>query len=351
MKTFLTVGFLFAFSAAAAAAAEPPLTRIAFGSCARESDPQPIWEAILAGRPELFLFTGDNIYGDTADMAVMRAKYALLAAQQGFARLRQSCPILATWDDHDFGKGDGGADFPAKRESQATFLDFFGVPANSPRRQQEGIYHSAVFGPAGKRVQILLLDTRYFRSLLRPTPKGTKGRKYLPHEDRDVTLLGPAQWAWLEARLKEPAELRILVSSIQALSAEHGAECWANFPAERARLMGLIRSTRANGVLILSGDRHHAEISRIDAGDPAGVGYALYDITASSLNRGPKRLPNGESNRLRVSELYLLNNYGTIDIDWARRDPSVEVRIRDEQGKVIMHQPITLAQLQQRSLP
>jgi alkaline phosphatase D len=338
-----------AWAAQAATASNTALTRIAFGSCARESDPQPIWDAIVAGRPELFIFTGDNIYGDTADMNVMRAKYALLAAQPGFARLRELCPNLATWDDHDLGKGDGGAEFPAKRESQAAFLDFFGVPEDSPRRRQEGVYHSAVFGPAGRRVQVILLDTRFFRSPLKPAPKAPKGTprrgKYLPNHDPGVTFLGDAQWRWLEARLKEPAELRLLVTSTQAISEEHGAETWANFPAERARLFRLIRSTRASGVLMLSGDRHHAEISRLNADDPAGVGYTLYDITASSLNRGPKQLPDGERNRHRVSDLYLLNNFGVIEIDWNRPDPAVALRIHDEVGKVIMHEPVTLSQL------
>ena len=41
-----------------------PLTRIAFGSCADEEKPQPIWDAVLAYQPQLFLFAGDNVYGD-----------------------------------------------------------------------------------------------------------------------------------------------------------------------------------------------------------------------------------------------------------------------------------------------
>ena len=347
-RGFLLAGIL-GCPSAAPAAGDVPLARVAFGSCARESDPQPIWEAIIATRPELFLFTGDNIYGDTADMKVMRGKYALLAAQPGFAKLREICPILATWDDHDFGTGDGGADFPMKRESQEAFLDFFGVPADSPRRSREGVYDAAVFGPVGKRVQVILLDTRYFRSPLKRVPPRTPGRaKYVPNLDPGVTILGPAQWNWLEARLKEPAELRILVSSIQVISEEHGAEYWTNFPAERKRLFALIRQTKANGVIILSGDRHHAEISRLTAEDPAGVGYPLFDITASSLNRGPKRLEGGESNRHRVSDLYLLNNFGVIEIDWNRPKPAVDVRIHDEAGKVIMKQAIDLDQLRPR---
>jgi hypothetical protein len=63
----------------------------------------------------------------------------------------------SSWDDHDYGKGDAGAEFSAKRESQAAFLDFFGVPEDSPRRRQEGVYHSAVLGPAGRRVQVILI--------------------------------------------------------------------------------------------------------------------------------------------------------------------------------------------------
>jgi len=84
------------------------LTRIGFGSCAESSKPQPIWDAIHERQFDLFVFLGDNIYGDTRDMAVLRAKYAEFAAQPGFARLRAETPIVAIWDDHDFGENDAG---------------------------------------------------------------------------------------------------------------------------------------------------------------------------------------------------------------------------------------------------
>jgi alkaline phosphatase D len=101
--------------------ASPALTRIAFGSCAKQSKDQPIWDAVLATKPELFVFLGDNIYGDTRDMKELRAKYAQLAAKPGFQRLRASTPLLATWDDHDFGEDDAGADYPMKEESRRSF--------------------------------------------------------------------------------------------------------------------------------------------------------------------------------------------------------------------------------------
>ena len=115
-----------------------PLRRIAFGSCATQEHPQPIWDAVVATRPQLVLLLADNIYADTLDMNVMRAKYAKLGAMPGFQLLRKTCPILATWDDHDLGANDAGGDYPKKDESQKCFLDFFGDPADSPRRHRPG---------------------------------------------------------------------------------------------------------------------------------------------------------------------------------------------------------------------
>ena len=212
----------------------------------------------------------------------MRGKYAKLAAQPGFKKLLATCPMLATWDDHDFGGDDVGADYPKRRESQAAFLDFLGVAKDSPRRQREGVYHAETFGPPGKRVQVILLDTRYQRSapkkdLRRPRNKGL----YVPSDDPKARMLSEEQWTWLEARLKEPAEVRLLASSIQVVAEDHGFEKWANFPRERQRLYKLIRDTKAAGLVLLSGDRHLAELSLMD-GD---VGYPLYDLTSSGMNQ------------------------------------------------------------------
>src|SRR4051812_7484733 len=121
--------------------------RIVFGSCVHQDKPQPIWDAINEVHPDLFIFGGDNIYGDTKDMKVLRQKYDRLAAQPGYRKLKQQCPIVATWDDHDYGKNDAGADWPYRDEAQQIFLDFFGFPKDAPLRRQKGVYHSHVFGP------------------------------------------------------------------------------------------------------------------------------------------------------------------------------------------------------------
>lgn len=330
--------------------AAPPLdrnkvvSRIAFGSCAHQDKSQPIWEAIVAQKPDLFLFIGDNIYADTEDMDLMKAKYAKLAAQPGYKKLQQTCPILATWDDHDYGKDDAGFEYPKKREAQQIFLDFFGEPKDSPRRQREGVYDAVVLGPAGKRVQILLLDTRYFRSALKRRPDKPKRGEgpYIPNPDPNATILGANQWRWLEEQLRQPAELRIIASSIQVIAEDHYWEKWANFPHERERLFQLLRDTQAGGVVFISGDRHLAELSMMDG----GVGYPLYDLTSSGLTEADKAWGRWEVNRHRVGTMFWGNNFGMITIDWDKQDPLIRLQIRDEEGELFLQQKIPLSLLQ-----
>ncbi len=328
---------------ARAGAPDKPLSRIAFGSCAHQDRPQPIWDKVIAVRPDLFLFAGDNIYGDTKDMAVLKAKYDQLAAIPGYQKLLKTCPVLATWDDHDYGADDAGADYPKRAESQQVFLDFFGIAKDSPRRKQEGVYHAAVFGPPDKRVQVILLDTRYHRSPLKKqkVPRGTG--PYVPNPDKKATMLGEAQWQWLERQLRVPAKLRLLVSSIQVVPEDHGWEKWTNLPHERERLYKLIRDTKAGGVVVLSGDRHLAELSVMDA----GIGYPLYDLTSSGLNQGyVKGWRAQEVNRHRVATMNTGHNFGLVTIDWDRPDPLIRLQIRDESGEVTIQEKVPLSVLQ-----
>ncbi len=333
---------------------ETVLSRIGFGACAKQDQPQPIWEAVVAAKPELFVMLGDNIYGDTQDMAVLKAKWELLGQQPGYQKLKATCPVIATWDDHDYGADDAGVEYPKKKESQQLFLDFYGVPASDSRRTREGVYGSEVHGPAGQRVQIILLDTRYFRSPLLKTGyvKGEvgEGRRgiYGPNTDPASTMLGEAQWTWLKAQLLVPAEVRIIASSIQVVPDENGWEIWGNFPHERERLFKLIRETKASGVVLLSGDRHLAEISRLN---PEVVGYPIYDLTSSSLNapsgnktKAGTRFAN-EINRYRVGLTYFDTNSGMIQIDWSEADPVLRFQICDELGGVVLQQRVRLSEL------
>jgi alkaline phosphatase D len=329
-----------AVSVLPAAAAEPQvLTRIAFGSCAHQDKPQPIWDRVNAWSPELFLFLGDNIYGDTDDMAVMRAKYDRLQKKPGFRTLRRQSRIMAIWDDHDYGRNDAGREYPMKAESKQVFLDFWGEPADSPRRAREGNYTSAMFGPVGRRVQIIMPDNRWFRSGLVGISEEPKDRgNYFVNPDPAATMLGAEQWEWLEAELKRPAELRIFASSTQVLADTPGYEAWINFQADHQRLLDLIDYADVNGLIMVSGDTHYAELSRkVD-----GVPYPLLDLTASGLTEVWDFLA---PNRLRVGEGHRGEHYGRITIDWDESDPVVRMEIETLAGDIAIAHSIRLSEL------
>ena len=342
----LTLSLLITLHCVHSVADEPTLQRIAFGSCIKEQNAMPLLQTIVAAQPDLMIMLGDNIYADTSDMQVMRDKYAKLGSHAGFQRLRQTCPILATWDDHDYGQNDAGAEFPKRVESQRLFVDFWGDSANSPRRNRPGVYAARTWGPEGKRVQVIMLDTRYFRSPLATGPRRVGG-PYYPDPNPTKTILGDAQWRWLDQQLRQPADLRIIASSIQLVAESAGQETWSNLPRERERFLKLVADTKASGVLVISGDRHWAEISRTHEHVP----YAIYDITSSSINQIHAR-GTPTKNKYRVdSGTFHRENYGLLTIDWQQSPPQVEVSIRDLEDRPRIVQSLRLGELQASETP
>lgn len=305
----------------------------------------PILDSARMHRPDLFVWLGDNIYGDTKDMTVLSAKYAQLAAKPEFQRLKKATRFLATWDDHDFGWNDAGRHYPFKKESKEIFLDFWEEPADSPRRRREGIYASQYFEQNGRRLQIILLDNRTFRDDLR-LYRGELSRDdryfypldYYPHEISDSTLLGEEQWTWLENELRQPADLRIIASGSQFSIAYNGYEAWANFPHERRRMLDLIKNTRANGVLFITGDVHYAEISVLRE---AGL-YPLYDVTASGIT---STWHFATPNENRIEGPVMDNHFGLLGIDWAQKDPLVTMEIYDIRGNQRIEHRIRLSEI------
>ncbi|MBD3675790.1 MAG: alkaline phosphatase family protein [Planctomycetaceae bacterium] len=317
-------------------------SRIAFGSCAKEFKPQPILKQVVAQAPDLFVYLGDNIYADTKDVQVLRDKYQQLDSKPEFQALRKNITVLSIWDDHDYGWNDAGKEYPKKNESREIFFDFWKVPEESPRRQHPGIYGSHLFEQDGKRLQIILLDTRFFRDPLKRLTKEDKNspwkNDYEPDPNPAKTMLGEAQWKWLEKQFQTPADVRIVCSSIQFGHEYNGWESWTNLPAQQQKMFDLIKSTKANGVVFISGDVHWAEISKRQ---PEGF-YPIYDITASGLTED---WHNVEPNKYRIGEAYRDNHFGTIDIDWKSSPVELKFQIIGLDGKTQRSHTVSLDDL------
>ena len=303
------------------------ITKIAFGSCAQQDQPLPVFDLIVKHKPDLFLFLGDNIYADTNEESEFLRKYAQLGEKPTYQNLIKNVPVIATWDDHDYGDNDAGKEYKKKKESKDIFLDFFNEPKDSERRKRDGIYTSYTYGPKGKRVQIIVLDTRYFRDRLqRYMGEFTEDNRYFykldyaPHTE-NADFLGEAQWLWLEKELRKEADLRIIASSTQFAHEFNGYESWTNFPKEQQRFFDLIKKTKANGLFFVSGDVHYAEISKRTVPDL----YPIYDFTSSGLSSTWKF---ATPNSFRIEGPVMENHFGLLTIDW-KKDPTVRMEIYD----------------------
>ena len=301
---------------------------LAFGSCNRIDLPNLLWDDILNTKPDVWVWGGDNIYADTDDMVALRAMYTKQKEQTEYKKLVATTDILGTWDDHDYGLNDGGVEFEAKDASQQEFLNFMNVPDDSPLRKREGVYNVKKYKIKGHSINIIILDTRYFRTQLTPDTETSKRIK--PNEYGDGTVLGDVQWAWLENELNtSTSDFNIIVSSVQYLSDEHGFEAWGNFPHEVDKLAKIIADSKAAGVIVLSGDRHISEFSKtvID-----GMQYPLIDFTSSGLTHAYRGF-TGEPNKYRVGEVVFIESFGILEFDFNAK--KVDFKIVGDNGIVL----------------
>lgn len=299
------------------------LQTIAIGSCNRQEAPQTYWKTIADTRPDLWVWLGDNIYGDTDDMDILKSKYDKQKNNQYYQSLIKDTPVVGTWDDHDFGKNDAGEEYPYKIASRDLMFDFLDVPKSSPAWNREGGYQSYVFGTGKQKVKILLLDARYFRGELNRVDG-------VYQKNMNGSVLGETQWQWLERELtNSDAAIHILASGIQFIADEHRFEKWDNFPKERQRMIDLIAKTKPKNAFFLSGDRHISEIASIEI---PGYGQ-FYDFTSSGLTHSYES--SKEVNSHRMGKLVTTKSFGLIKIDWTNNKPKVSLEMRAISGKLL----------------
>ena len=271
--------------------------KIALGSCLHQDHPAPIWDAVKDNNIDSFFFLGDNIYGDVPSGLPWKLKRSYDKQKKVLPSWLMSKQIHVIWDDHDYGKNDGGGSYRFKEYAQDLYMDFWEIPDDDPRANREGIYYQQLQNINGLRVLFVGLDTRYFRSNIKE-----KDDVYLPNLEPEATFLGDKQWEWLKDALKQEHDLLIMASSIQVLATEHRFEKWSNIPSERNKLLTLLESLDSR-VIVVSGDRHRAGLYQYND---------ITEITASSLNRPTY---SEETDSLLLGKTYTENNFGLISIE------------------------------------
>ena len=83
-----------------------PVTHIAFGSCNEHDKDQKIWKSIIDANPDLFVWLGDVIYGDSESLPMvwsssslekMAEKLELQKTSPLYSQLRSTTPIVGIW--------------------------------------------------------------------------------------------------------------------------------------------------------------------------------------------------------------------------------------------------------------
>ena len=288
--------------------------KIGIGSCLDQDFPQPIWQPIEEENLDYFIFLGDNVYGDSIFENLYKMKRAYSKQKKLLPDFLDQTDIFAIWDDHDYGKNDGGSDYKYKKLAENLFLDFWNVPINDVRRSREGIYFSENKVFFNKKYKLIFLDTRYFRSQL----KGKKG-SYQKNNDESATILGKEQWTWLEKELDSNFDYLFIFSSIQIIPEDHGFEKWSNFPNDRTKLLKILEKYKDRTILF-SGDRHRSGIYKRNG---------IVEITSSSMNKPGSSF--FETDKYLIGETYPQENYSVLKI----LNDDINIDIKDKHGEIL----------------
>lgn len=276
------------------------LASIAFGSCNKQDQPQVLWDDIANEEADFWIWLGDNIYGDTPDPAIMKAKYDQQKSNTKYQKFLLKNQVYGVWDDHDYGINNGGKEFAPKDTMRNLMFDFLDVPKSNPAWGRKGAYQSYDLTNGAFKIKLILLDSRYFRD---EAPKS--GGLYIPN--LTGTVLGEDQWLWLEGELAHlESDLLIIANGIQVLPEEHKYEKWANFPNERKRLLQLLSGESLPKTILLSGDRHHTEVSKIQ------MERVIYEVTCSGMTHTRGLIE--ESNQHRIGDVVAEKNYGSLKV-------------------------------------
>jgi alkaline phosphatase D len=317
---------------------KPAISTIAFGSCATVWNDMSIFKTIQDKKPDLYIALGDNMYADVKELVnypfypfFIEFIYGVLGNDKYFKNFKNTVPIIPTWDDHDYGLNNAGKEFPHKVASKDLFMKFWNVPIDSKMRSHNGVYNSYYYGEGEYKVQIIMLDTRWFLDVISNEPISAT-------IDTFKNILGEEEWQWLEQELLKPAKIRIIGSSTQFCTENNGYEAWANYPLQMERFFNLIKSTRAEGLFFLSGDVHYAEVSKRKIN---GL-YPIYDVTSSGLTH---REDPPQPDMYRVGQPFTDLNFGMLRINWKENPITVSQEIYNKSGELKMQHILSLNDL------
>jgi alkaline phosphatase D len=283
------------------------------------------------------LWLGDNTYTREADYTSesgLRYRYLHTRSDKNLQPLLRAMPHYATWDDHDFGTNNGGRSYELKEESRQIFAEYW--PARSYGENNEGIYTRFKYGDC----EFFMLDDRYFRD-----DTDMDESKY-PQKSQ----LGEKQKIWVKNALKDShAPFKFVVIGGQFLNEYTTKESYNLYKNEREELLNFIADQKIEGVVFLSGDRHHTELLK-NAKFKSKTGYDIYDLTSSPLSSGANinvfRDSLEANNPMRIKGTLVAEpNYCQLFLSGKRKERILTIKCFNTKGELKWEQRISEAEL------
>ena len=318
---------------------DPPDFSFALGSCfyANETkDDRPgkpygakyeIFNSILDKDPNFMVWLGDNVYLRVPDFLTeygLNHRYKHTRSTKELQPLLASVHHYATWDDHDYGPNNSDKTYANKKITQELFNQYWGN-LNTDVVGNGGITSHFLWHD----VEFFMMDNRYHRD---SNDLKTGNKAYFGEEQLD----------WLiNALATSNATFKIVANGGQVVSDYNNYENFASYPDERNELLRRLEENKIEGVLFLSGDRHHSEVSRMER-DKA---YPLIDFTCSSLTSGT-HAARDEANSYRLKDkTYFDRNFGIINVSGERKNRELVLTIYDTEGKKVWDYKIMASDL------
>jgi alkaline phosphatase D len=322
---------------------DPPAFRAIVGSCSYFNDSlydrpgkpyggeYEIFSSIAQEKGDLMLWLGDNIYLNEPDWNTrtgIQYRYTTSRSYKVLQPLLAQMSHYAVWDDHDYGPNDADRSFIHKDLTRAAFQAFWANPSYGINGQG-GITSMFIWSDC----DFFLLDDRWFRS------------PYL-RKTGDKIMLGEGQIEWLiDALRSSQATFKFVCVGSVVLSTANVYENYIRVaPEERQQLLDAIQAEGISGVIFLTGDRHHTEMSKWK---PVG-GFPIYDLTVSPFTSGTYGGDGAANTLLLPGTEYVGRNYAALDVSGPRLDRRVTITIKDKSGKQVWQQEIKAADMLQK---
>ena len=321
---------------------KPPEFKFAFGSCLFVNDAPydrpgtpygdrfDIFEKLRETKPDFMIWLGDNTYFRESDFTPARMNYrhAHTRALPELQPFLASTSHYAIWDDHDYGPDNSDRSYAFKGEALELFKRYwanlsYGLP------EAPGVFSTTSYSD----VDFFYMDDRYYRA---------------PNRLRDTQkpYWGAQQLQWLkDALVNSRATFKIIVNGNQVHNSNTRFESFVHYQAEYRDFIDWLHLSAIEGILFLSGDRHHTELLKIDR--PGA--YPLYEFTSSPLTSGTPRAFTWEAeNPLRVEGTLVWDqrNFGVIEVLGEGRSRRLLLRCIDADGSLRWEKTIPKQDLQ-----